>query len=70
MTRTAPNDARCVVWGHLYVFFFFRVFYKLTSIFSYYLCLGRMEWSKKGSDDENGPLVSVVFFLSGFFHTN
>ena len=33
-------------------FFFLSI---LTSIFSYYLCLERMKWPKKGSDNENGP---------------
>ena len=70
MTRTAPNDARCVVWA-ICTFFFFSI---LTSIFSYYFCLGRMEerqwrrkWAQMMQDMSFGPLVSVVFFLSGFF---
>ena len=65
---TGPNDAAGVVWALGESFFFLMSFiFTINGINSYYWCPKVTEGLRKGSADENGPLVRVFSLFHVLF---
>ena len=56
VTKTSPNDARCVVWAITeFFFFFFSIFLILTNVFGVYIGYEICDGELEGSGGESGP---------------
>ena len=79
MTRTGPNDARCIVWAlGEYKSFFFEFFLLLTNllqhlyVLNYEITLQRVRWKvearKMGQNDARHVVLALGECIFYFFH--